>query len=64
MAFSLSRLIASLLYGVSATDPVTFIGVALLLTIVALSRVLHPCTQSDESRSDGGASVRINKRRS
>src|SRR4029434_9723597 len=32
----LERLIVSLLYGVSATDPLTFILIALLLTVVAL----------------------------
>ncbi|MEJ7710019.1 MAG: hypothetical protein WKF84_09200 [Pyrinomonadaceae bacterium] len=36
----------------TATDPATFIGVALLLTIVALLRLLHPGTTSDASGSD------------
>jgi len=35
-SFVLTRTMQSLLFGVSATDPVTFAGVALLLTLVAL----------------------------
>lgn len=35
-ALSLTRLMKSLLFGVSATDPVTFIAIALLLAAVAL----------------------------
>ncbi len=35
-AFLLTRVMASLLYGVSATDPVTFVALALILALVAL----------------------------
>jgi putative ABC transport system permease protein len=35
-AFILTRVMASLLYGVSATDPFTFVAVSLLLALIAL----------------------------
>ena len=45
-AFALTRLMASILFGVSTRDPLTYVGVAALLMLVALLACYIPARRA------------------
>jgi putative ABC transport system permease protein len=56
-AFGLTRLIASLLFGVKSWDPIVFVTVPVILAVVALLAVWLPATRA--SRLDPMAALRV-----
>jgi len=45
-AFGLTRLMSTLLFNVTTTDPITFVAVSLLLSVVALGACLVPARRA------------------
>jgi predicted permease len=52
LAWAMTRYLGSLLFGVGATDPLTFGAVALLLTVVALVATLIPARRAAQTAPD------------
>ena len=61
-SFGATRLIATQLTGVSPHDPLTLVGVVVLMGMVGIRRVLFPGTEGVESGSAGGAAHGVARR--
>ena len=59
LAFGATRLMSRLLYGGSATDPLTYALIALVLGARNAAGVLSPRATRHASRSDGGVEIRV-----
>jgi ABC-type antimicrobial peptide transport system permease subunit len=46
LAYGLSRLLASLLFGVAASDPMTFAVIAVILSLVAMAAAFIPARRA------------------
>ncbi len=57
VSLALTRFLRTLLFGVTTTDALTFFGVALLLSIVALAGLLHSGAACHARGSDGRAKI-------
>jgi putative ABC transport system permease protein len=57
LAFAFTRVLASLLYGVTAADPTTFIGVALALAVAAAAACYLPARRA--TRISAAAALRV-----
>ncbi len=59
LALAMTRLIAGMLFGITATDPLTFAGVAALLGDCGVPRELPASSPRFEGRSHGGFAIRV-----
>ena len=59
-AFICTRFLSSLLFGVGATDPLTFLSTPTLLASGGVAGLLYSGAAGDQSGSDGRAAVRVN----
>ena len=58
-ALASARFLSSMLFAVTPADPLTFIGVALVLTMVALASCIFSSTARNARRSYDGVALRV-----